>query len=89
MLAVTGGGRTRQRAEREEADGKLMCRLSDQVSHGHAGLLPSDRAADHARHVGAVPDEVLDLAREALAEDPYLSAWRRSPRPADGFDPAR
>ncbi len=86
VLAVTGGGRTRSVAEREEADGRLMCRLSDQFSRGHAGLLPSQ---DLLASLGtsALPDEVLDLAREALAEDPYLSGWRtRRAQPA-GLDP--
>ncbi len=75
VVGIIGGGRTLSAAEREEADGLLMCRLSDQPSKGLVGLLAS---ADLLATLGtsAVPDEVLDLAREALAEDPYLTAWR-------------
>jgi hypothetical protein len=75
VLAVGGGGRALSAVEREEANGALMCRLSDQVSRGHYGVLS---AADLLTTVGsaAVPSEVLDLAREALAEDPYLAQWR-------------
>jgi hypothetical protein len=85
VLAVTGGGRTRSVAEREEADGKLMCRLSDQLSRGHAGLLPSQELLA-SLGTSALPDEVLDLAREALAEDPYLSAWRTRRAEPSGLD---
>jgi hypothetical protein len=75
VLAVGGGGRALSAVEREEADGALMCRLSDQVSQGHYGVLA---ATDLLTSIGsaAVPSEVLDLAREALAEDPYLAKWR-------------
>jgi hypothetical protein len=82
---VTGGGRTLSVAEREEADGKLMCRLSDQVSRGHTGLLPSAQLLQ-TLGTSAVPDEVLQLAREALAEDPYLTAWRARRTQPLGFD---
>lgn len=86
VLAVTGGGRALSRVETEEADGKLLCRLSDQVSKGHSGVLGS---AELLATIGssAVPDEVLTLAREALSEDPYLSAWRTRRAAANGVDP--
>jgi hypothetical protein len=86
VLAVAGGGRALTAVEREEANGKLMCRLSDQVSQGHYGVLA---ATDLLTSIGsaAVPDEVLDLAREALAEDPYLASWRaRRAADSHGFD---
>jgi hypothetical protein len=86
VVAVAGGGRTPSAVEREEADGALICRLSDQTSQGHAGLLA---ATELLTSIGsaAVPDEVLDLAREALAEDPYLARWRAQRAGAKGFDP--
>lgn len=85
VVAVAGGGRALSAVEREEADGALMCRLSDQTSRGHAGVLA---AAELLTTIGsaAVPDEVLDLAREALAEDPYLSRWRTDRTVPRGFD---
>ena len=86
VLAVSGGGRTTTAVEREEADGALMCRLSDQASRGHAGILG---ASELLTSIGsaAVPDEVLQLARETLAEDPYLARWRAQRAGAKGFDP--
>ena len=86
VLAVAGGGRTPSAVEREEADGALICRLSDQVSQGHAGVLA---ASELLTSIGsaAVPDEVLELAREVLAEDPYLARWRAQRAGAKGFDP--
>jgi hypothetical protein len=86
VLAVAGGGRALTAVEREEANGKLMCRLSDQVSQGHYGVLAATALLTSVGSA-AVPDEVLDLAREALAEDPYLASWRAR-RAADdrGFD---
>src|SRR6266542_1568569 len=86
VLAVAGGGRALTAVEREEADRALLCRLSDQISRGHYGLLA---ASELLTTIGsaAVPDEVLDLAREALAEDPYLASWRsRRASEAKGFD---
>jgi hypothetical protein len=85
VLAVAGGGRALSAVEREEADGALMCRLSDQTSRGHAGVLA---ATELLTTIGsaAVPDEILDLAREALAEDPYLSRWRTDRALPRGFD---
>ena len=86
VLAVAGGGRALSAVEREEADGALMCRLSDQVSQGHAGVLAASELLTSIGS-GAVPDEVLELAREALAEDPYLARWRAQRAGAKGFDP--
>jgi hypothetical protein len=86
VLAVTGGGYALSRVATEEADGKLMCRLSDQASKGHSGVLGS---AELLATIGtsAVPDEVLGLAREALSEDPYLSAWRTRRAANNGVNP--
>lgn len=75
VLAIVGGGRTLSNVEREEAAGELVCRLSDQVDPGLTGVLTG---AQLLRSIGtaAVPDEVLALARESLAEDPNLTRWR-------------
>jgi hypothetical protein len=85
VLAVAGGGRLLSTVEREEAAGQLACRLSDQTSKGQAGVLA---ATELLTTIGsaAVPDEVLDLAREALAEDPYLAAWRTRKASSPGGD---
>ena len=85
VVAVVGGGRALSAVEREEADGALMCRLSDQLSKGHEGVLNASELLTTIGS-GAVPDEVLDLAREVLAEDPYLSAWRASRASPHGFN---
>jgi hypothetical protein len=87
VVAVVGGGRALSAVEREEADGALMCRLSDQLSSGHAGVLAASELLGSIGS-GAVPDEVLGLAREALAEDPYLSGWRARRAAGHGFVPA-
>ncbi|HEY7816460.1 MAG TPA: hypothetical protein VIC62_24650, partial [Nakamurella sp.] len=88
VLGVTGGGRPLSAVEREEADARLVCRLSDQTSRGHTGILPS---TDLLTTIGtaALPEEVLDLAREALAEDPFLVTWRATRARAGGLDGAR
>jgi hypothetical protein len=85
VLSVAGGGRLLSAVEREEADAKLICRLSDQTSRGHSGILTS---AELLTTLGtsAVPDEVLDLARECLSEDPFLSTWRATRAKANGVD---
>jgi hypothetical protein len=84
VLAVAGGGRALSAVEREEADATLMCRLSDQLSAGHDGVLAASELLATIGS-GAVPDEVLELAREALAEDPYLSGWRAARASEHGF----
>ena len=85
VLAITGGGRTRSAVERDEADGVLRCRTSDQVSKGLAGVLGADELLTTIGS-GAVPDEVLLLAREALAEDPHLASWRARRTADKGVD---
>lgn len=75
VLAVVGGGRTINAAERDEADGQLQVRTSDHPVIRMAGVY---EAADLLRSLssGAIPDEVLGIVRESLSEDPYLAAWR-------------
>ena len=102
MLAVTGGGRALSAVETEEADGKLMCRLSDQTSKGHTGVLGSDGTADHAGHVGGtgrgarprprgalgrpVPHRLADPARAGQRSQPES---RQCPLPRRGRGGAR
>jgi hypothetical protein len=85
MVGVAGGGRVLSAVEREEANGVLVCRLSDQISRGHSGILAG---AELLTSLGtaAIPDEILALARESLAEDPFLSNWRTNRAKAGGAD---
>jgi hypothetical protein len=85
VVAVAGGGRALSAVEREEADGALMCRLSDQVSQGQYGVLPAQALLTTIGNA-AVPNVVLDLAREALSEDPYLVGWRSRLALPHGFE---
>lgn len=75
VLAITGPGRRIGAAERDEADGVLQVRTAEQPERGSPGLID---AADLLQSIGsgAVPDEMLDLARESLAADPFLVSWR-------------
>ena len=75
VMALVGPGRRILAAERDEADGMLRVRTSDQPVRGLAGVVDASRLL-RSIGSGAVPDEVLTLAREAVAEDPYLTAWR-------------
>jgi hypothetical protein len=75
VVAVVGAGRHLQAAERDEADGTLRVRTSDQPTRGMKGLAIWD---DLLRSLGsgAVPAEIAVVVREALGEDPYLVPWR-------------
>jgi hypothetical protein len=75
-LAVVGAGRRLLASEREEANGQLGVRLSDHAERGLAGILAADELL-HTIGSGAVPDEMLALARESLAADPNLVEWRQ------------
>ncbi len=75
VLAVVGAGRRLLAAERDESDGLLRVRTSDQPVRGLAGMLTADELL-RTLGSGAVPDEVLTVAREALAEDPFVTRWR-------------
>ena len=85
VAAVAGAGWQLGAAEREEASGTLVCRVAAQLSRGQAGLLA---ATDLLTTLGsgALPPDVLEVAREALAEDPYLSAWRTRLASGRGVD---
>jgi hypothetical protein len=75
VLAVVGAGRRLLAAQRDEADGILRVRTSDQPVRGLKGLFDADKLL-RSIGSGAVPDEVKVVVREALAEDPYLVSWR-------------
>ena len=82
VIAVVGAGRRLLAAERDESDGVLRVRTSDQPVRGMSGLLKAD-ALLRSLGSGAIPDEVVTVAREALAEDPYLTSWRSQIATAD------
>ena len=86
VLAIVGGGRSIQASERDEADGVLRVRTSDQSVRRLRGLFET---SDLLRSVGsgAIPDEALTVVREALGEDPFLVSWRTQ-RAAGGRDRA-
>ena len=77
VLAVVGGGRQLSAVETEEANGRLRVRTSDQPERGLPGVLDAEQLL-RTIGSGAVPDDVLVLAREALAADPHLVDWRQS-----------
>lgn len=59
---------------RFSADGRLHCRWPSQVAEEIEGVVDG---ALFIRSLGngAIPDEVLRLARNALITDPYIAAW--------------
>jgi hypothetical protein len=74
-------------SEREEANGQLGVRLSNHPERGLAGILAADELLQTLGS-GAVPDEMLALARESLAADPNLVDRRSSSSPTS-VAPAR
>jgi len=62
-VAIVGAGRRLLASEREEANGQLGVRLSDHPERGLAGILAADELLQTLGS-GAVPDEMLALARE-------------------------
>ena len=77
VLAVNGAGRRIRAAERDEADGVLRVRTADQLDPGTDGVV-TGRDLLASIGSGALPDEMLSLAREALMLDPFLADWRAS-----------
>ena len=75
VLALTGAGRRLRAAERDEADGVLRVRTADQVEPG-PDAIASARKLLSTIGSGAVPDEVVLLARETIIADPFLADWR-------------
>ena len=82
VLAISGGGRRIRAAERDEADGVLRVRTADHLEPG-PDAMASVRRLLPTIGSGAVPDEVLQVARESIATDPFLADWRAAQTPGD------
>jgi hypothetical protein len=59
---------------RGSADGKLTCRWPTHVITEITGIVAEDRFIKSLGS-GAIPPEVLTLAREVMIHDPYHAAW--------------
>ncbi len=76
MVAVRGAGRSLRHANdgRASADGKLTCRWPTQVMDEAQGALKGSALVPTLDN-GAVPPEILALAREVALHDPYHTSW--------------
>ncbi|MGJ7497165.1 hypothetical protein ACSFA8_19045 [Variovorax sp. RT4R15] len=76
MVAIRGAARSLRHGNdgRGSADGKLTCRWPTHVIQEISGVIAKDRFIRSLGN-GAVPGEVLMLAREALLHDPYHDDW--------------
>ena len=76
MVAIRGASRSLRHGNdgRSSADGKLTCRWPTHVITEIAGVVAKDRFV-RTLGSGAVPPEVLSLAREAVLHDPYHDEW--------------
>ena len=76
MVAVRGAGRSLRHGNdgRGSADGKLTCRWPTHVIAEIEGVIAKDRFI-RSLGSGAVPSEILTLAREVLLHDPYHDEW--------------
>ncbi|WP_372525436.1 hypothetical protein [Piscinibacter sp.] len=76
LVAVRGAARSLRHGGdgRGSADGKLTCRWPTHVIQEVTGIIAPDRFIRSLGN-GAVPNEVLTLAREALLHDPYHDEW--------------
>ena len=76
MVAIRGAGRSLRHGGdgRGSADDKLTCRWPTHVIQEIPGVVAKDRFI-RSLGSGAVPGEVLSLAREAVLHDPYHDAW--------------
>lgn len=76
MLALRGAGRSLRHGNdgRGSADGKLTCRWPTHVITEITGVIAKDRFIASLGN-GAIPQEALTLAREALLHDPYHDEW--------------
>ena len=76
MVAVQGAGRSLRHANdgRSSADGKLTCRWPTQVVSADQGIIAGDELIGTLGN-GAIPPEVLSLAREVALHDPYHTGW--------------
>ncbi|HEX7537948.1 MAG TPA: hypothetical protein VF391_13210 [Dermatophilaceae bacterium] len=85
MVALRGPRRSlrHQGDSRFSSDGRLFCRWPSQVPQGYAGLIDGS-ALLPTLSSGAVPSELVTLAREALTQSPYLWKWLAEVAAAQG-----
>ncbi len=76
MVAIRGASRSLRHNNdgRGSEDGKLTCRWPTHVITEITGIIAKDRFIRSLGN-GAIPPEVLTLAREALLHDPYHDSW--------------
>jgi hypothetical protein len=76
IVAVQGARRNLRHGGdgRASPDGKLTCRWPTQAIGELQGVVRGDRLI-RSLGSGAIPDEVILLAREAVLHDPYHVAW--------------
>jgi hypothetical protein len=76
MVAIRGASRSLRHGGdgRGSADGKLTCRWPTHVITQVSGLIAPDRFIRSLGN-GAVPGEILLLAREGVIHDPYHDEW--------------
>jgi hypothetical protein len=76
LVAVQGARRSLRHGGdgRASPDGKLTCRWPTQVIGELQGVVRGDHLI-RSLGSGAVPDEIVLLAREAVLHDPYHVAW--------------
>ena len=76
LVAVQGARRSLRHGGdgRASADGRLRCRWPSQVISEVTGVLSGETLIRSLGN-GAIPEEVLMLAREAVLHDPYHVAW--------------
>ena len=85
MVALRGPCRSlrHQGDSRFSSDGRLFCRWPSQVPQGYAGLVDGSRLLPTLSS-GALPPELVTLAREALTQSPYLWKWLADVATAQG-----
>ena len=76
LIAIRGASRSLRHGHdgRGSADGQLGCRWPTHVIQEITGVIAPDRFIRSLGN-GAVPGELLKLAREALLHDPYHDEW--------------
>ena len=82
LVAVQGPARSLRHGGdgRGSADGKLSCRWPTQLINDVQGLLSGSRLIPSLGN-GAIPEEVLPLAREVVLHDPYHLGWLTAAAP--------
>jgi hypothetical protein len=76
MVAIRGASRSLRHGKdgRGSPDGKLTCRWPTHVITEISGVIAATRFV-RSLGSGAVPSEILTLAREAVIHDPYHDDW--------------